>query len=103
MTLGVRKQRVLRASHRNAKAYRRQRILQGTPRTQMHMHVARRHQRQMRRSGQLLHIQQAAAIIGAAEQFGGNPQTPLEYFAQALRMGEFTGPGFFWCCACIDR
>ena len=103
MTLGVWKQRVLRASHRHAKAYRRQRILQGTPRTQMHMHVARRHQRQMRRSGQLLHMQQAAAIIRAAEQFSSNPQTPSEDFAQALRMGEFAGPGFFWCRTCIDR
>ena len=73
MALAVGEERVTAFGERRAQADRRQRVLQRAPGAHVHVHAARRDERQSRGAGKRLERGQARAVAGAREELGGNP------------------------------
>ena len=74
MTLAVRIQRETRALDGGAQTRRRERILQRAPAACVHVHVARRDERQAELTPQGLERGEPAAILPAREQLDRDPQ-----------------------------
>ena len=73
MALGVGIQRVSGVGDRGVKAHRGQQVLQGAARTHVHVHVARRDQRQSAGASQFAQAIELRAVVGAAQEFGRDP------------------------------
>ncbi|MNP18579.1 hypothetical protein D3C76_1110670 [compost metagenome] len=84
VTLTVGKQHVPRVGHRGVMADRGHGILQGPPPTRVHVHIAAGHRGNVYRRRQRQQLLQTLAVIGAAVQLHGQPQTLAEYFAQPM-------------------
>ena len=78
VALGMRLQRKAAFGHGPAQAHRCEHVLQRLARAHMHVHIARRHQRQTGGGAHALQGGKPQVVVGAQQQFGHQPEVLLK-------------------------